>query len=230
MSEQAAQQFTTVAGGRGEIVQRCYETWRATGDKKAYHKMMGEVVGLCAQITRIRALKVPAELHETMLEAALEGAARGLKSYDPAKKRRLTTYLVQPINWAITHVIQDAFREQKKMPTLSFDTTVVYASASLAPRFMDLAEDKAQDTLIATYPSADSTPEERATRRETREAMLEAFSRLSEREAKVMRLRYFKDMEFDKISAAIGMTRSRAQQIHEDVIRKLRADPKLMHS
>lgn len=62
---------------------------------------------------------------------------------------------------------------------------------------------------------------------ELHEALEEALTKLSDREADILRRRYYQQQPLREVGAAYGVTRNRAQQIEKAAMRKLRRNPKL---
>jgi RNA polymerase sigma factor for flagellar operon FliA len=83
--------------------------------------------------------------------------------------------------------------------------------------------DETQGTLLATLPDLDAVdPAERASVEETRERVVQAITQLPERERVVVGLRYYQDLLFSEIGDVLGVTESRAHQLHTKAVLQMR--------
>jgi RNA polymerase sigma-70 factor (ECF subfamily) len=78
--------------------------------------------------------------------------------------------------------------------------------------------------LVRGRASADPAPEEIVVRDETREALLVAVSRLSERERDILALKFGAELTNRRIAALTGLTESNVGVILYRAVRRLRAD------
>lgn len=78
--------------------------------------------------------------------------------------------------------------------------------------------------LVRSRASADPAPEEIVVRDETREALLVAVSRLSERERDILALKFGAELTNRRIAALTGLTESNVGVILYRAVRRLRAD------
>jgi RNA polymerase sigma-70 factor, ECF subfamily len=78
--------------------------------------------------------------------------------------------------------------------------------------------------LLRGQASADPAPEEIVVRDETREALLTAMTRLSERERDILALKFGAELTNRRIAALIGLSESNVGVILYRAVRRLRAD------
>ncbi len=84
--------------------------------------------------------------------------------------------------------------------------------------------DDAQQTLLATLPDpAAVDPEASADAEGLRERIAQAITQLPERERVVVGLRYHQDLLFAEIGDVLGVTESRAHQLHTKAVLHMRA-------
>jgi RNA polymerase sigma factor for flagellar operon FliA len=80
-----------------------------------------------------------------------------------------------------------------------------------------------QGTLLATLPDPDAVdPAESASAEEARERVVQAITKLPERERVVVGLRYYQDLLFSEIGDVLGVTESRAHQLHTKAVLQMK--------
>ena len=86
----------------------------------------------------------------------------------------------------------------------------------------DQFEQEGEDPGADLFASGELGPAESVEQREREQAVIEAFSALSERERAVMDLYYDKGLASEEIAQRLGVSPGRVSQLHTECLRKLR--------
>jgi RNA polymerase sigma factor for flagellar operon FliA len=85
-------------------------------------------------------------------------------------------------------------------------------------------DDDTRSTLLAALPDPDAVdPAESADAEERRHRIMQAITQLPERERVVVGLRYFQDLRFSEIGDVLGVSESRAHQLHAKAMLQMQA-------
>lgn len=153
----------------------------------------------------------PEALFEEMLDGALFGLSLAAKTFRP-ELGAFSTYAVTVMTGECNRLLE---RNGRKLPPA--DVHLVSLSDLIA------REDSDGDALgdLVPDPNAEN-PIDTASRRELPGVLNEALASLPEREAEVIRRRFFLGENLEKIGAALGRSRQRIYQIERQGLERLR--------
>ncbi|MBI3946802.1 MAG: sigma-70 family RNA polymerase sigma factor [Armatimonadetes bacterium] len=161
--------------------------------------------------SRYQTIADPEALFEDLLDASLFGLTYAAKTYNPTLAR-FSTYAVEVMQGECRRFLQ---RQRAKLPPSHLS-------------FVSL-----QDPIPSESPSGDSfadvlpdpnavDPQEAAARRALPGLLASLIARLPEADAEVIRRRYLRGENLDKVGEGIGRSRQRAHQIERRALGRLR--------
>lgn len=167
--------------------------------------------------------------YDDLVSAGNIGLCKAAESFDPSRGAKFVTFAIAKIRGAMLEefrqwdLIPRSAREKHKrdgapLPTVvSLETSVLCTlGATGDARFADVIQDEAEG------------PETLAMRADAHSVLRQAVERLPDRERDLMRRYYDGNQTFRQIAEAFGISESRVYQVHQQAVRRLRRDERLL--
>ena len=190
---------------------RCFEIFRRTGDEKVREKLILHNLRLVAHI--VRKYYSTSKCCEDLVSIGTIGLVKAVDSFDPSNGAKFATYGAR----CIQNEILMYFRSQKKLAgEISINETI------------DIDRDGNPLTYMDVIGSEESLTEEVGREIQSEQAMRYVFTRLGERERKILVMRYGllggEPMTQREVAEKLGISRSYVSRIEKSALERLRND------
>lgn len=194
-----------------EEEKRCFDAFRRDGDEKAREKLILHNLRLVAHI--VRKYYSSSKFGEDLVSIGTIGLVKAVDSFDPGNGARFATYGAR----CIQNEILMYFRSQKKLAgEVSINETI------------DVDRDGNPLTYMDVIGSDECMTEEVGREIQSEQAMRLVFTRLGERERKILVMRYGlkgdEPMTQREVAERMGISRSYVSRIEKGALEKLRSE------
>jgi len=187
----------------------------AAGDKRAREQAITNNLRLALSFSKKYVYLNPEMPAMDIIQQANLGIIRAVDMFDVSKGTKFSTFAMESMQFLITRYIH-TYKNLVRVPDHQFNVAVDMVDNNLVALDAPAAGSDSEETLGARVAGGDAFQSFN-----TREFWARVDMYLSEREAKLIRLRYQHDMEQAEVGKHMGMTKQNVSLIQIRALKKL---------